>query len=257
VSGFLEMDRRPSFQAYLINLPRRKNRLCRMIDIRPACLEYIRVETLGKKFDAQAFTIEDLAAYGYFPWKIDPQFLYNRLVYANWDRPLKLGEIGCAIAHHLCWSDSRQRDLNYTIILEDDVVFAQDFCGKLQAGLKLLDRDFPDWDLIYLGRLPAEPDRQRLQGFVVPGFSYFTHGYVLSRRGVSKILGTDYLSSIIPVDELLPALYLDHPRADVRARYPKILHAFAFEPQIAGQLPKDETNSDTEASGFLEMPGGE
>ena len=70
--------------------------------------------------------------------------------------------------------------------------------------------------------------------------------------GWIKSLPRIILSSIIPVDEDSPALYLDHPRADVRARYPKILNAFAFEPQIVTQLPKDESGSDTEASGFLE-----
>ena len=253
--NFLEADWRPPFHSYLINLPRRKDRLRRMSDIRPACLDYLRAETLGKKFDADIFTAEDLASYGYFPWKADSQLGYNQLIYPNWHRPLKLGEIGCAIAHHSCWIDSQQRDLSYALILEDDVVFVQDFCDRLQAGLRLLSRDYSDWDLLYLGRLSTEPDRQQLQGLVVPGFSYFTHGYILSRRGVNKVLATDYLSSIIPVDEFLPALYLDHPRADVRARYPKVLNAFAFEPQIVTQLPKDEGGSDTEASGFLEAFG--
>lgn len=243
---------RPQLQSYLINLPRRRDRLRRMRDIRPPCLDYILAEDLGAKFDAESFTADDLAQYGYFPWEVTSQFAYDRLVYANWGRPLKHGEIGCAIAHHSCWVDSRQRDLSHTIILEDDVEFAQDFCTRLQVGLDVLDRDEPDWDLVYLGRLPLEPDLRKLHGFVVPGFSYFTHGYVLSRRGVGKVLATNYLSSIIPVDELLPALYLDHPRPDVRARFPKTLTAFAFEPQIATQLPKDESGSDTEESDFLE-----
>lgn len=246
--GETTLECRSSLSAYLINLPRRNERLRRMEDIRPSCLTYIQVQTFGTTFDAEAFTAHDIASYGYFPWQIESEL-------PAWNRPLKLGEIGCAIAHHLCWSDSQRRDRPYAIILEDDVVFSDDFCVRLQEGLVSLNRDHPDWDLLYLGRLPTQPDRDRVEGFVVPGFSYFTHGYVLSRNGVNKVLSANYLDAIIPVDDFLPALYVDHPRADVRARYPSILSAFAFEPDIVLQLPKEEAGSDTEESQFLATRG--
>lgn len=60
--------------------------------------------------------------------------------------------------------------------------------------------------------------------------------------------------ALIPVDEFLPALYLDHPRADVRRRYPRRLHAYAFEPPLVADLPYEEAGSDTEASEFAQ-PG--
>jgi collagen beta-1,O-galactosyltransferase len=53
------------------------------------------------------------------------------------------------------------------------------------------------------------------------------------------------------VDEFLPALYMDHPREDVRRRYTKRLRAYAFEPPLVSQLPKDEAGSDTEASDWV------
>ncbi len=53
---------------------------------------------------------------------------------------------------------------------------------------------------------------------------------------------------LIPVDEILPALNLDHPRADIRSLYPKRLRAYALEPPLVTQLPKEEAGSDTEAS---------
>lgn len=49
-------------------------------------------------------------------------------------------------------------------------------------------------------------------------------------------------------------MYVPHPRADVRRRYPPRLSAYAFEPPLAGQLPDQIAGSDTEATAFLD-PG--
>jgi glycosyl transferase, family 25 len=54
--------------------------------------------------------------------------------------------------------------------------------------------------------------------------------------------------ALIPVDELIPALDMDEPRQVIRALYPKRLRAYALEPPLVTQLPKDEAGSDTEAS---------
>jgi collagen beta-1,O-galactosyltransferase len=70
---------------------------------------------------------------------------------------------------------------------------------------------------------------------------------------VSKLLDVGFERDIIPVDELLPALYMPHPRTDVRRRYPPRLSAYAFEPPLVTQLPKDLAGSDTEASAFVEL----
>jgi collagen beta-1,O-galactosyltransferase len=45
---------------------------------------------------------------------------------------------------------------------------------------------------------------------------------------------------------------MDHPREDIRSLYPKRLRAYALEPPLITQLPKDEAGSDTEASAFVE-----
>ena len=45
------------------------------------------------------------------------------------------------------------------------------------------------------------------------------------------------------------------PREDIRALYPKRLRAYAFEPALVSQLPKDQAGSDTEASAFALSSG--
>jgi glycosyl transferase, family 25 len=90
-----------------------------------------------------------------------------------------------------------------------------------------------------------------LPGIVRPGFSYCTYGYAVSGGGLRKLLATGYDKALIPPDELLPALYLDHPRPDVHKRYPRSLSAYAFEPPLVSQLPRNQWGTDTEDSVFV------
>jgi hypothetical protein len=75
----------------------------------------------------------------------------------------------------------------------------------------------------------------------------------LTSPGTVKIVTRG--DGVWPVDELIPALYMDHPRADIRLLYPKRLRAYALEPPLVTQLPKEEAGSDTEASGFALSSG--
>ena len=88
-------------------------------------------------------------------------------------------------------------------------------------------------------------------GLVRPCYSFCTFGYALSAAGLAKLLDVGFERDLIPVDELLPALYMPHPRADVRDRYPARLSAYAFEPPLVTQLPKEVAGSDTEATAFV------
>ncbi|TVZ03864.1 aspartate aminotransferase family protein [Trebonia kvetii] len=96
-----------------------------------------------------------------------------------------------------------------------------------------------------------DEDRPVTEGIVRPGFSYCTFGYLLSASGLRKVLSCGFERALIPVDELLPALCMDHPREDIRLLYPKRLSAHALEPALITQLPKREAGSDTESSAFV------
>jgi glycosyl transferase family 25 len=193
--------------------------------------------------DGCAIHPDSLRGYGLFPWPIPSENKW-------WNRPLKRGEIGCAVSHWLCWRRAQERAENLVLILEDDCRFVADCWSKLQAGLTRLGQYDPGWDLLYLGRERLDPDTLALAGIVRPGYSHCTYSYILRKRGIEALLGTAFDQAIIPVDEFLPAMYIDHPRADVRARYPRRLSAYAFEPPIVSQLPKTDAGSDTEASDF-------
>jgi collagen beta-1,O-galactosyltransferase len=166
-----------------------------------------------------------------------------------WARDLRLGEIACTLSHWNVWAFSVAQGFEHVIILEDDAKLQPEFasCEELLVALQQED---PGWALLYLGRGRVLPDRGRVGMFVVPGFSYGTFGYVVSRRGLLAMLETDLLNAIIPVDEFIPAMYLDHPRPDVRKRFPPRLAAYGLSSDVV-LVTNSAVDSDTEDSPFL------
>jgi GR25 family glycosyltransferase involved in LPS biosynthesis len=200
-------------------------------------------------FDGGELTLSQLEAAGYklFPWQIESDNPW-------WDRPLKYGEIGCTLAHLACWRHAAETgEEPFIVVLEDDAVLAPTFLKDLLTGLHRLVQLGP-FDLLYLGRYPLEPERDQpaAAGFVSPAYSHCTFGYLLTRPALDLLLSTGLEHAIVPIDEFLPSLYIDHPRPDLRARFPRQLTAFAVDPPLVHQRPKDQAGSDTEDSDFAE-----
>ncbi len=233
-------------RAYVVNLPRRRDRRTTIARLLPPDLSVTFTSDWPMTFDCRQLTRAALERNGHelFAWQIDSENPW-------WNRPLKLGEICCTLAHWACWADAHQHSVEpYVLILEDDAVPAHDMLSHLLAGLDILNST--RFDLLYLGRFPLEADRPAVPGMVVPGYSHCTFGYVLHRRALPVLLATDLHRAIVPIDEFLPAMYLDHPRRDVRRRFPRRLTALAFDPPLVTQRPKHEAGSDTENSAFVD-----
>lgn len=241
-------------KTYVVNLKRRPDRRARMEHILPASWDAKFTSDWDGPMDGQAIDPDDLPGFELYPWEIASDNPW-------WSRPLKLGEIGCAISHWMCWQKAAADGADPALILEDDAVLPDHCAARLQSHLARLSTMDPHWDLLYLGRWPLDDgDRTVTEGIVRPGYSYCTFGYLLSASGLAAMLNCGFESALIPVDELLPALYMDHPREDIRSLYPKLLRAYALEPPLVTQLPRGEAGSDTEASAFVAsrklQPGG-
>lgn len=235
---------------YVVNLRRRADRRTRMQRILPPDLPAVFTSDWATSFDAQHLDPDRLrdGEVRLFPWRIESENPW-------WSRPLKLGEVGCALAHLACWQHAQaQTHARLVLVLEDDVVLAHNFLDTLLDGIHLLQAGGHLFHLLYLGRDPIAPDTPALSGFVSPGYSHCTYGYLLTRAGLEIVLAAHLEQAIMPVDEFLPALYVHHPRPDVRARFPRQMTALAFSPPLLGQLPKHEAGSDTENSNFVEQP---
>jgi len=119
-------------------------------------------------------------------------------------RPITKGEIGCALSHYFVWKKIAKSNYKNVLILEDDANFGSDLKQKFN---KL--NPPKDTDLIYLGRkvFNKEGEDEVDELLVKPNFSYWTIGYIVTKECCQKLLQSNYLNKLIPVDEFLPIMY--------------------------------------------------
>ena len=168
-------------------------------------------------FDGRTMTPEDLAKFGvkkHPRWKID---INNDW----WNREVTDGEVGCALSHVDTWVDAYARDMEITMILEED--FKQDIEVPWTQVNQLLEMGY---DLIYLGRNALKADIEQpidgVLGWVNPDYTYNSHAYILSRRGV-QILVEEYIdqykNEIFALDEFLSITFGMTHRQDILLEY--------------------------------------
>lgn len=237
-----------AYTAFIINLKRRPERLKHIKSTLPKEIsatyttDWTGTTSWKNHFDGRDLKPTDLETVGFFPWQIESEERW-------WRRPMKMGEVGCAMAHWEIWNRFKYLPDDFVFVFEDDALFKDNFIARFEKGLSTLSSADVDWDLIYLGRSAHEDEKPFNDQLVYPGYSYGAFAYALHKRALPYLLSTLYDQSLIPVDELLPAMFMNHPRQDVRARYPRQLNAFAFKPSICGVR---EVISDTEGSCFID-----
>ena len=223
---------------YVISLPRRFDRQA-----------HIQAQLAGihfsYSFDVRAAMQQRGVRCGLdlFPWKIASQNSW-------WNRYVKQGEIDCFLSHLECWEDAaRCGSTPFHIFLEDDAILPVGGLSQLLESVARIGEVDANWDLLYFGREPLGPDLGQIhEAFVAPGYSYCTFAYALSRTGIAKILRYDPRSVVMPIDEFLPATYIDHPRQDVGSRIRPSVHAYATSPDLVSEASKARFGSDTEDS---------
>ena len=234
----------PLYNTYCINIPKRPDRLEMFEEEakRAGLDNYTMTTNWPKNLNGEDITDSWLKQNNYakFDWKIDSD---NRW----WKRPLTKGELGCMISHTEIWGRRSSIIDKNTLILEDDVVFTDDWKVKLHNTIETLNNINEDWDLLYLGRVPQEDSEIYVtDNLVKPKYTFCTYAYMLSPRGLNRIKKYNVEKGLIPADEFLTATYNKHPRDDVSLKYPPTLSAYAMEPPIILQRDKDEAGSDTE-----------
>ena len=105
-------------------------------------------------------------------------YLYN-----NFEK--NRGEIGCAMSHVTLWNKIKDEIF---IIIEDDIIFSNDFYPKLNVYLKNAPKD---WDIIYLGG-------SNIKGYKVNDFfikpytkgreNLGTYAMLINKTGRNKLL---------------------------------------------------------------------
>uniref|UniRef100_A0ABI7YPB2 Glycosyl transferase family 25 domain-containing protein n=1 Tax=Felis catus TaxID=9685 RepID=A0ABI7YPB2_FELCA len=171
-------------------------------------------------------------------------------------RTLTKGEVGCFLSHYSIWEEVAARGLAQVLVFEDDVRFESNFRGRLERLMEEVEAEKLLWDLIYLGRKQVNPEQEAAVGglphLVVAGYSYWTLAYVLSLAGARKLLASQPLRRMLPVDEFLPIMFDQHPNEQYKAHFwPRDLRAFSARPLLAAPTHyagDAEWLSDTETS---------
>ncbi|XP_064450292.1 procollagen galactosyltransferase 2 isoform X2 [Mirounga angustirostris] len=214
-------------EIFMINLKRRKDRRDRML--RTLYEQEIEVKIV-EAVDGKALNTSQLKALNIemLPGYRDP--------YSS--RPLTRGEIGCFLSHYSVWKEVIDRELEKTLVIEDDVRFEHQFKKKLMKLMDDIDQAQLDWELIYIGRKRMqvkEPEKAvpNVGNLVEADYSYWTLGYVISLEGAQKLVGADPFGKMLPVDEFLPIMYNKHPVAEYKEYYEsRDLKAFSAEPLL-------------------------
>jgi len=214
---------------YVVNLRRRPDRRASMEATLPADASIVFTSDWDGPFDGTQLDLADLGeftAYGGWQLPVESGHRY-------WDRPLLGGEVGCSLSHLHCWHHAiEQSSAEPVVVLEDDVSLEPDFASQVREHFERADAADPDWGLMYLGRSGHVHDTEIDDCFLRPGFSYGSFGYALSARGLRAVVAAGLDRAVIPVDEFLPACYLEHPRPDIRLLFPPRLSALALRRAI-------------------------
>ena len=137
-------------------------------------------------------------------------------------RPPTWGEIGCFMSHYNIWLDIIKKGRRWSVVFEDDVRFEKNFLDNFDRLMdRVLELDEGQVDFIYLGRKrEGESTEERWFNnrtdsmLVHPTYSYWTIGYLISLNGAKKLIESEPLSKLLPVDEYLPIMYDQHPNSD-------------------------------------------
>ena len=95
------------------------------------------------------------------------------------------GEVGCYKSHFNILSDAKLNNYESILVLEDDVVFVDDFMDKFFEGwINLPD----DWDMVYLGCNHKKPFTRINRHIVKCNFAYTTSAMIIRKKAYDKML---------------------------------------------------------------------
>ena len=168
------------FILHYTKLADRKKRLDAMLSHFGIEAEYV------VDFDQEDLDQSIISEY-YKPSESDYRTKFNKLYGASVApyRDLNIAQISCTIKHYQCIQKVATETENYGLILEDDVIFVEDFVPKFNL---FLNDTPPDWEAIFLGccaglRVPPSLLKNGVHAYPV--------SHPASRGGDSYLLRTD------------------------------------------------------------------
>ena len=191
----------------VINMPHRKYRLDAIVQqINMLELKSI-VDIIVPKSRQEITDMNGVESYQL--WKMDPQDVYNTLkgnkkalhqTTSYWTRDVTMGEISLTLAHVDAAIESLSSCPSFTIILEDDAVFIQDFVRVFQAMVVELPEAY---DMIFLGdEVIGDSNREKVTRFLTRR----EYAYQVSVNLTKLYLVTSTIDNVCayPLDRRMP-----------------------------------------------------
>ena len=163
-----------------------------------------------------------------------------------WSRDLTPGEIGCVLSHYSVIEGAYNSGYENVLILEEDFKVFDHYKKFPEFELNFLDDDY---SMCYLGRSALDKDAEESVNEVMvrAGYTFNTHAYVISRKGMKEILDSDILNQMIPYDEFMSAINCHHPREDaIKHLGNKEFRAYSFKKEYIDQSSHYDIDSLTE-----------
>jgi len=212
-------DNNNNINIIVINLDKRPIRLRKIIEL-------FKNIKKPKEYDIKFNRMK--ANEGFGDYKLYSNWVTNQKLHGctyYWKDNIKKGEIGCTLSHLSCikkYMHNKKNDIN--IIFEDDVYFENDLfliIPNILSELNVIDNN---WELLYLGGNNMNNKKKIISDtIIVPSMWYQAHAYILSKKGINKILNIEkkITNNLIPWDECLNALSWTHPRIELNKLYLK------------------------------------
>lgn len=112
----------------------------------------------------------------------------NNKAYKRYGRECDLGEIGCSLSHRLAFDLLANSVNNYALILEDDIVIRDRFCGVLEKLLPLIDVDDPFVILLSGGVSYYKKRYYKTLSLGVVHMGDYAHSYLINKAAAKLIL---------------------------------------------------------------------
>lgn len=115
------------------------------------------------------------------------------------DKDPQGGKRGVYLSHQNIARISLSEGLPYICIFEDDVKFLPHRMTETrQTEMMSFLATCPEWDVLYLGHNPVLVKPTKMKG-IIRCYSFATHAYILSEKGMKKLIGREYEDVAIDV----------------------------------------------------------
>mmetsp|Transcript_38179 Transcript_38179/g.109587 ORF Transcript_38179/g.109587 Transcript_38179/m.109587 type:complete len:441 (-) Transcript_38179:40-1362(-) len=180
----------PGENIFVISLMRRPTKLRRVLH---KLHEIGLTATIVDAIDGDGFTSQEEVA------SLGAKTLPGYVGHKNTLPCLTTGQLGCFMSHFQIWQHMVDNNIESALILEDDFDLQEDFQRRL--GDMLEEARGEDWNLMYLGRSPTEPDKRMVSRHLrEPGYTLWTVAYIFRLDAARALVEAQVQGRLAPLD---------------------------------------------------------